>query len=63
MNRTARSWVLYGGIAAFLLGCSLIGAPLILSPLSDHQWLALVWAGTCSTTVGIVAVVITAFVG
>jgi hypothetical protein len=63
MNRAARSWVLYVGVAAFFLGCSLIGTPLIWEPLSDSQWLALMWAGTGSTTVGIVTLVIVAFVG
>jgi hypothetical protein len=63
MTRMARSWVLYGGIAAFVLGCSLLGTPLIWEPPSDGQWLALVWAGTGSITAGIVAVVIIAFIG
>jgi len=63
MNRMTRSWLLYGGIAAFFMGCSLIGAPLFWEQLSDRQWLALMWAGTCATTVGIVAVVVIAFVG
>jgi hypothetical protein len=63
MNRLARSWLLYGGMAAFLLGCTLIGTPLFWSPLSDGEWRFLMYCGIVSTTVGIVALVVAAFVG
>jgi hypothetical protein len=45
-------------LAAFIVGCTLIGTPLFWAPHSDGQWLFLMWSALGSTTVGIVAMVI-----
>ena len=61
MNRLALSRVLYGGIAAFLLGCTLIGTPLVWTPLTDGEWTFLFWSGTSAMVIGIACVVVAVF--
>ena len=53
--------MLYGDIAAFLLGCTLVGATLFWTPLSDGEWTFLLWAGVCAMVADTACMVVAVF--